>query len=100
MLCRVLGVDGETGGEASGPTHTYPPSNSPQTQTQPTNAHLNRPTNHKKQICDFGSAMRAAEMAELGDTPYLQSRFYRAPENILGYDPRVRACVCVVGRVV
>lgn len=33
--------------------------------------------------------MRAAEMAELGDAPYLQSRFYRAPENILGYDPRV-----------
>lgn len=36
--------------------------------------------------------MRAAEMAELGDAPYLQSRFYRAPENILGYDPRVCAC--------
>lgn len=50
------------------------------------------PTNlTQQQICDFGSAMRVQELAELGDAPYLQSRFYRAPENVLGYDPRVRA---------
>ncbi len=65
-------------------THTH---SKPITQKQTT-----PPT----QICDFGSAMRAREMAELGDAPYLQSRFYRAPENILGYDPRVRCCFVVV----
>jgi serine/threonine-protein kinase PRP4 len=35
-------------------------------------------------ICDFGSAMDAAEGAEGIITPYLVSRFYRAPEIILG----------------
>lgn len=54
---------------------------------------MNPPTTHTHpypQICDFGSALRVKEVAELGDAPYLQSRFYRAPENILGYEPRVR----------
>jgi hypothetical protein len=38
-------------------------------------------------ICDFGSAVDATEQAESGQgmiTPYLVSRFYRAPEIILG----------------
>lgn len=38
-------------------------------------------------ICDFGSAIDATEQAENGQgmiTPYLVSRFYRAPEIILG----------------
>ncbi len=39
-------------------------------------------------ICDFGSAMRTQEVEELGEAPYLQSRFYRAPEVILGYGPQ------------
>jgi serine/threonine protein kinase len=34
------------------------------------------------QVCDFGSAMSAAEHNDI--TPYLQSRFYRAPEVVLG----------------
>lgn len=34
------------------------------------------------QVCDFGSAMSATEHNEI--TPYLQSRFYRAPEVMLG----------------
>jgi serine/threonine-protein kinase PRP4 len=39
-------------------------------------------------ICDFGSAMRTKEFEDLDDCPYLQSRFYRAPEVMLGYPPR------------
>ncbi|EKU22813.1 hypothetical protein NGA_0462400, partial [Nannochloropsis gaditana CCMP526] len=45
-------------------------------------------------ICDFGSALHTHELegneAEEAatSTPYLQSRFYRAPEVILGYPPR------------
>jgi serine/threonine-protein kinase PRP4 len=35
-------------------------------------------------ICDFGSAMDSSEGAEGIITPYLVSRFYRAPEIILG----------------
>ena len=39
------------------------------------------------QLCDFGSAM-SAEDTEI--TPYLVSRFYRAPEIML-----VRPCTCL-----
>lgn len=35
-------------------------------------------------ICDFGSAFHLREMSELKDTPLLVSRYYRAPEIILG----------------
>lgn len=35
-------------------------------------------------ICDFGSAMMAGPGTENDITPYLVSRFYRAPEVILG----------------
>ena len=47
----------------------------------------------KVKVCDFGSAMFAGENER---TPYLVSRFYRAPEVILGlaYGAR-RAVVCV-----
>jgi serine/threonine-protein kinase PRP4 len=38
----------------------------------------------KVMICDFGSAMDASDGAEGIITPYLVSRFYRAPEIILG----------------
>jgi hypothetical protein len=47
------------------------------------------------QICDLGSAFRVDELEDVGDMPYLQSRFYRAPEVILGYKPRV--CHHIVG---
>src|SRR6056297_2618611 len=45
-------------------------------------------------ICDFGSALHTNELGgneaeeAATSTPYLQSRFYRAPEVILGYPPR------------
>ena len=39
------------------------------------------PPPKKPKICDFGSAMFAGENER---TPYLVSRFYRAPEVILG----------------
>ncbi|KAG7362112.1 serine/threonine protein kinase [Nitzschia inconspicua] len=38
----------------------------------------------KVMICDFGSAMDASEGSEGIITPYLVSRFYRAPEIIMG----------------
>jgi len=38
------------------------------------------------QVCDFGSAMRG-DSAQALPTPYLVSRFYRAPEVILGFQP-------------
>ena len=40
------------------------------------------------QLCDFGSAVDTHEAAEMV-TPYLVSRFYRAPEIILGLIPTV-----------
>lgn len=44
-------------------------------------------------ICDFGSALRTHEINDkeeetLATVPYLQSRFYRAPEVILALPPR------------
>jgi len=38
-------------------------------------------------VCDFGSAMLCGSAQAL-PTPYLVSRFYRAPEVILGFPPR------------
>jgi serine/threonine-protein kinase PRP4 len=35
-------------------------------------------------LADFGSALRTSDETDLTPTPYLQSRFYRAPEVILG----------------
>jgi serine/threonine-protein kinase PRP4 len=42
-------------------------------------------------ICDFGSAFRTSEPNAAEPTPYLVSRFYRAPEIVLGlpYDGRL-----------
>ena len=38
-------------------------------------------------LCDFGSAVDANEQSFESITPYLVSRFYRAPEIILGLEP-------------
>jgi serine/threonine-protein kinase PRP4 len=38
-------------------------------------------------ICDFGSAMDMRDSGNNIPTPYLVSRFYRAPEIILGHTP-------------
>ena len=42
-------------------------------------------------LCDFGSAFRESDPGCSDPSPYLVSRFYRAPEIIMGlkYDPRV-----------
>jgi len=42
-------------------------------------------------ICDFGSAYRLHELPELDGTPYVVSRYYRAPEIVLGYGPKCAA---------
>jgi serine/threonine-protein kinase PRP4 len=35
-------------------------------------------------LADFGSALRSTDETDVAPTPYMQSRFYRAPEVILG----------------
>ena len=56
---------------------------------------------HRSQvkICDFGSAMMSGPGVENDLTPYLVSRFYRAPEVILGLPYGERACVRVCARM-
>jgi len=42
------------------------------------------PTNHVLKICDFGSAKVYSNEPGNVSVPYMQSRFYRAPELIFG----------------
>ncbi len=37
------------------------------------------------QLCDFGTAIPFWELSSYSATPYLVSRYYRAPEVVLGY---------------
>ena len=46
-------------------------------------------------LCDFGSAFKADESQESGE--YLVSRFYRAPETILGFAPTSKIDVWSLG---
>jgi serine/threonine-protein kinase PRP4 len=48
-------------------------------------------------ICDFGSALLSHEIPSCRETDQLASRFYRAPEIILGYTPSPRIDVWAAG---
>jgi serine/threonine-protein kinase PRP4 len=63
---------------------------------KPDNILINSRMN-KIKLCDLGSALYSGSLAN-EPTPYLVSRFYRAPEVILGLPYGARLCCAVMQR--